>query len=68
MKSIYETYNLTRNLNKVDIFVHDSHREIETKYCNYFLTPNYRLVDEVLDPECTEATGRKLSHFKRGIK
>ena len=55
----------TPYLKDVDIFVHDSGRYIEDKYCNYFLTPNYKLVDEVLDPEGTQHAGRKLSHFKK---
>ena len=64
MKSIYEAYNLPKNEN-VDIFVHDSERDIETKYCNYFLKPNYKLVKEVVDPKGEKFIGRTLTHFQK---
>ena len=64
MKSIYEAYNLPKNKN-VDIFVHDSERDIETKYCNYFLKPNYKLVKEVVDPKGEKFIGRTLTHFQK---
>lgn len=64
MKSIYEAYNLSKNQKGVDIFVHDSQRKIETQYSNSFLTPNCKLIIEVIEPEGSKFPGRKLSHYK----
>tara|TARA_R110001583_G_scaffold90811_1_gene232801 strand:+ start:107 stop:1780 length:1674 start_codon:yes stop_codon:yes gene_type:complete len=66
MKSIYEAYNLPKNKN-VDIFVHDSERDIEVKYSNYFLKPNYKLIKEIIDPPGKTMIGRTLTHYKSKI-
>ena len=63
MKSIYEAYNLPKNQN-VNIFVHDSERDIEVKYSNYFIKPNYKLTQEIIDPPGKDFIGRKLSHYQ----
>ena len=65
MKSIYEAYNLSKNSEHIDIFVHDTHREIEIKYCDYFLRPNFEFVEEITDPPGSRWEGRKLFYFKK---
>ena len=65
MKSIYEAYNLAKNSDHIDIFVHDTQREIEIKYCDYFLRPNFDFVQEVTDPPGSRWEGRKLFHFRK---
>ena len=65
MKSIYEAYNLAKNSEHIDIFVHDTHREIEIQYCDYFLRPNFEFVEEVTDPPGSRWEGRKLFYFRK---
>ena len=48
----------------MDIFVHDSERDIEVKYSNHFLKPNYKLVKEVIDPIGKDFIGRTLTHYR----
>ena len=49
----------------IDIFVHDTHREIEIQYCDYFLRPNFEFVEEVTDPPGSRWEGRKLFYFRK---
>jgi uncharacterized protein (TIGR01627 family) len=65
MKSIYEAYNLSKNTDEIDIFVHDTHRKIEIQYCDYFLRPNFEFVEEITDPVGTRWEGRKLFYFRK---
>ncbi len=65
MKSIYEAYNLSKKSDSIDIFVHDTHREIEIQYCDYFMKPNFEFVGEVKDPVGARWEGRNMFHFRK---
>ena len=65
MKSIYESYNLSKKSDNIDIFIHDTHREIEIKYCDYFLKSDFELVEEIVDPPDSRWEGRKLWYFRK---
>ena len=46
MKSIYESYSLSKYNDQVDIFVHDCERQVENLYVDYFLK-DYELIKEL---------------------
>ena len=61
MKSIYESYNLTKTNLGADIFIHDSQRPVETMYADYFFK-NYSL--ENTFPGVKETGSGAMRHYK----
>jgi len=72
MKSIFTAFDLQKNLKSGDIFVHDSTRYIEKLYCDFFLEPNYNLVNNIEfkgerhpDPNIISQDFVSLTHFQK---
>ena len=67
MKSIYETYNLSKLNNDIDIFVHDVNKIIIKTYTNYFYK-EYNLLSTIGECICGDdpfCVCNILKHFKK---